>query len=210
MSESKTLEAEAPGVPEAESEGTNYRAIVEGMQDAVYVRDKDRTLLYINPAAEEFTGWTLAEAKTKPCFEIFGDPDRRCNLECPIDEAMVAGKADRHKEGTVKCRDGKVVPVEVSITPLPKSAAPARSVVILRDITRIRELEKVQMETLREFEKGVRELKRDKERFRDFAEVANEWLWETDAEHRFTLMTGNVFFGRETYIGEHGDRTWSM
>ena len=204
MSESKTLEAEAPSAAEAESESENsyYRAIVEGMQDAVYVRDKDRTLLYVNPAAEKLTGWTLKDAKTKPCYEVFGDPDRRCNLECPIDEAMVAGKPDRHKEGTVKCRDGTVVPVEVSITPLPKSAAPARSVVILRDITRIQKLENAHMEVLREFEKGVRELKRDKHRFRDFAEVANEWLWETDAEHRFTLMTGKNFFGRETYIGK--------
>lgn len=199
MSDSEIVEAEPPGADEAEI--SYLRAIVQGMQDAVYVRDKDRTLLYMNPAAERLTGWGLDEALKHPCYNIFGDPDRRCNLDCPIDRAMVSGKPARHAEGTVALRDGKVVPVEVSITPLPKSADQTGAVVIVRNIAHVRGLEQSHLTVLREFEQSVRELKRDEVRFRDFAELSNEWLWETDAEHRFTLMTGTAFFAREKYIG---------
>lgn len=200
MSESETLVAETPS---AEASNDQYfRAIVEGMRDAVYVRDKDRTILYMNPAAEELTGWSVSETKVHPCYRIFGDPDQRCNLECPVDQAVVDDQFVRHKEGTVTTRAGEVIPVEVSITPLSKDAGNARAVVILRDITRMRQLEDAHMNVLREFEASVRELKRNETRFHDFAEVSNEWLWETDTEHRFTLMTGKSFFAREDYIGK--------
>jgi PAS domain S-box-containing protein len=33
-------------------------------------------------------------------------------------------------------------------------------------------------------------LRESEERFRDFAEVSADWIWESDAEHRFTLFTG--------------------
>jgi len=200
MSETETVTAKLPSTSEAED--SFFRAIAEGMQDAVYVRDKDRTILYINPAAAQMTGWKEIETAVHPCYRVFGDPDQRCNLECPIDQAIADGKAARHKEGTVTRRDGTVVPVEVSITPLPKSFGQARAVVILRDIGRVRGLEDAHLNVLREFEEGVRQLKLDETRFRDFADLSNEWLWETDAEHRFTLITGKAFFGRESYLGK--------
>ena len=30
-------------------------------------------------------------------------------------------------------------------------------------------------------------------RFQDFAEIASDWFWETDASHRFTFISGNRF-----------------
>lgn len=33
-------------------------------------------------------------------------------------------------------------------------------------------------------------LKASQDRFRDFAEVGSDWLWETDTEHRFTFVDG--------------------
>ncbi len=36
------------------------------------------------------------------------------------------------------------------------------------------------------------ELRRSEERFRDFALSASDWMWETDADHRFVWMSPNV------------------
>lgn len=199
MSDMKTLERDRPEESE-ETEGY-LRAIVEAMEDAVYVRDIDRTILYMNPAAERLSGWSFEESKVHPCYRIFGDPDQRCNVDCPIDKALAEGRATRHKEGTLSHRDGKVVPVEVSIAPLAK-AGNARAAIIMRDIAPMRDLEATYMDVLREVEQKARELKQDEARFRDFADLSNEWLWETDADHRFTLLTGQAFFGRESYIGK--------
>lgn len=38
----------------------------------------------------------------------------------------------------------------------------------------------------------IEERQRAEARFRDFAEVASDWLWETDAEHRYTYVSANV------------------
>ena len=44
-------------------------------------------------------------------------------------------------------------------------------------------------------------------RFRDFAEVASDWLWETDAEYRFTYVSENIErnsgYPASYYLGRH-------
>ena len=39
---------------------------------------------------------------------------------------------------------------------------------------------------------AARALQENEERFRDFAETASDWYWETDAEHRFSYMSPRV------------------
>jgi PAS domain-containing protein len=36
------------------------------------------------------------------------------------------------------------------------------------------------------------ERRESEQRVRDFSEVASDWFWETDAEHRFTYESENV------------------
>lgn len=177
------------------------RAIVEEMHDAVYVRGTDRNIIYMNPAAEKFSGWSLEEALKVPCYKVFGDPGERCNGKCPIDPVVATGKPTRHMEGFVETRAGKNVPVEVSVTPLPDQAGIAGAVVIVRDISQIRALDQDRLDAMREFEKGVRKLKQSEARFRDFASMAVDWLWETDADHRFTYVAGNTVAEPEHFMG---------
>ncbi|MGO8917566.1 MAG: PAS domain S-box protein [Stellaceae bacterium] len=46
-----------------------------------------------------------------------------------------------------------------------------------------------------ELQRQVEAYDRAEARFRDFAEIASDWLWETDAEHRFTYVSENVAGG---------------
>ena len=61
-------------------------------------------------------------------------------------------------------------------------------------------------ERLAEMERGVAARDRAEARFRDFAEIASDWLWETDAELRFTYVSANVEAGSGSpaaaYIGK--------
>ena len=56
-----------------------------------------------------------------------------------------------------------------------------------------------------ELERRLAERDRDEARFRDFAGIASDWLWETDAELRFTYVSANVEAGSgapaASYIG---------
>ncbi len=54
------------------------------------------------------------------------------------------------------------------------------------------------------------DLKRSEERFRDIAEVGSDWIWETDEQHRFTMVAGRAqglldLIGKTRWEGIHGD-----
>ena len=63
-----------------------------------------------------------------------------------------------------------------------------------------------------------RQLGSSEQRFRDYADVASDWYWETDAEHRITYLSerffaatgpdGQLALGQrvENFMREHSDR----
>ena len=55
-----------------------YKTILENMNESVYVCDLDMNILYINPASEKLSGWSLHEALGKKCDQVFGDDDVVC------------------------------------------------------------------------------------------------------------------------------------
>jgi len=46
------------------------------------------------------------------------------------------------------------------------------------------------------------ELARSEARYRQFAELASDWHWESDSEHRFTYMSGNLDVHEEQQLGD--------
>ncbi len=189
-------------------------AVLEHLPEAVYVRSAKRELLYINPAAEQLTGYALDTALTLPCFKVFGDVEARCNENCPVDRAIGTGEPLRHLEGTVVDKTGRTVPVEVTVAPVDDERNEAAALVILRDLSKMRNLETTQVKALMAAEKANQALEESEARFRDFASLSSDWLWETDEEHRFTYMSGRTiddpskFIGRrrEEFIDITGDR----
>ena len=143
--------------------------ILDTMNDAIYVRDRNRKLLYINPAAERLTGWSVQEALAQPCYKTFGDPGEACNRVCPIDRCIDLEQGTEHSQGHLVRRDGSVLDMRVSMAPLKDGDEVVGAVVALQDIS---------------------ELRASEERFKDFAEAASDWLWETDEELRFTEVKG--------------------
>ncbi|MDJ0608156.1 MAG: ATP-binding protein [Kiloniellales bacterium] len=75
--------------------------------------------------------------------------------------------------------------------------AVARAVRSLRDMAvdhrKAKEaLERAQSELEQRVEERTRELHASEKRFRDYAEASGDWFWETDADLRFTYMSGAV------------------
>jgi PAS domain S-box-containing protein len=55
-----------------------------------------------------------------------------------------------------------------------------------REVEAREDIEKARMNA----EAAMRDAQQSEARFRDIAEVGSDWIWETDAEHRFTLIAG--------------------
>ena len=128
-------------------------ALLEAMSEAVYVVDRDRTITYWNPAAEQLTGFPAAEVVGKRCrdgvLNHVDDAGRSlCRHRCPLLATMRDG-ASRDACVFLHHRDGHRVPVEIRAAPLRGPAgAVIGAVEVFHDDTRRRE----QAERLSELE----------------------------------------------------------
>ncbi|MEJ2718661.1 MAG: PAS domain-containing protein, partial [Deltaproteobacteria bacterium] len=59
-----------------------HQTALDSMREVVYIRDLDMNILYMNPASVELTGWSLEEAKSTKCYELFGGEHARCKELC--------------------------------------------------------------------------------------------------------------------------------
>lgn len=125
-----------------------YKVILENMTEQVYVRDLDMNILYINPAAEKLTGWSLDEATGKKCYDIFGDEKQTCKNVCPVEKAISEKLDIHHHEGKLKTRSGEERDMKVSISPLRENDTMTGAIVVMEDITRLREIEKTNVKSM--------------------------------------------------------------
>ncbi|MEE9119943.1 MAG: PAS domain S-box protein [Syntrophobacteria bacterium] len=144
-----------------------YKAVVENVSAQVYVRDLDMNILYINPASERLTGWSLQEAMGKKCYEVFGDENLTCKEVCPADEAVSWRFHILHHEGKLKTRSGDMRDMQVSISPLHDGDDVIGAVVLMQDITRLKEVEQTKVKTPITLEKEIEERKRAGELLRE-------------------------------------------
>ncbi len=98
------------------------KEILDQMFEGAYIVDKDRTILYWNPAAEKLTGYRAAQVIGRRCNDdLLIHVDEKgnilCNNSCPLTFALQEGKV---KEAAVFLRhaQGHRVPVTVRAIPL--------------------------------------------------------------------------------------------
>jgi len=104
--------------------GNIYKSALENMNEAVYIRDLDKNIIYMNPASEALTGWSFKEARGKKCREVFGDGTE----DCPE-------KGLHLRENRLNARSGEVRQVLQSTSPLYRGKTVNGAIVVLRDIT---------------------------------------------------------------------------
>ena len=160
------------------------RALFEGIEDAVFVHDKDGRILDANPAACRRLGYTREEFLRLNTRDI-DDPDFAAGYE----QRLKAQLAHGHLccEGRHRTKDGRIIPVDINTSTIQLEDQPA-VLAVIRDITDRKALEETRREFLMSQTRGARaleaknqELARSEARYRRFTEgsldavvVANE------------------------------------
>ena len=107
--------------------------------DGVIATDPNGSVLILNKIAEDMTGWTLAEARGRPIWEVFRviDETSRKPVDDPALKALRERSMTRLEAGALlKTRDGREIPVEDSGAPiLGSDGSLAGAVLIFRDVT---------------------------------------------------------------------------
>ncbi len=113
--------------------------------DAVVTVDNDCHVTYLNPVAEDLTGWSTSEAVGRPISELLNliEEQSRLTTVNPITRALADGSVQGLKNHTILVRrDGREIPVEDSAAPIKNAAGKViGAVMVFHDVTERREKE---------------------------------------------------------------------
>jgi len=112
-----------------------FKRLVENMNEAVWMGDKNERTVYANPKFCQIMGYTLEEMLGRESYDFWTEESARRVKEVNV--------TDRHSgvsssyEGDLLTKDGKAIPVLVSGTPLPDGG----TIGIITDLTEVKKKE---------------------------------------------------------------------
>ncbi len=118
-----------------------HETILNSMSEAVYVVDRMVRIQYANPAAEKLTGHRVDDSLGRFCREIFCEESHRCADACPPKQSMKEGAPVLHREAETRNRNGELRQTQISISPYFEGEECIGAVIVIKDITDLREAE---------------------------------------------------------------------
>ena len=144
--------------------------------DEVIVTDTSGKITFMNPVAEELTGWNEEESKGKPLEQVFKiiNEDKGKPVENPVERVLKEGKVVGLANHTVLItKDGKQIPIDGSGSPINDDKGNIIGVVLtFKDITERKQTEEA--------------LRASEERFRGVAERSSDIILLIDKKGRVT------------------------
>lgn len=133
----------------------NLRITLNSIGDAVIATDTDGFVTRMNPIAEQYTGWRIAEALGRPLTEIFNiiDAQTRTAIENPVTQVLCSAEAvDLANHTLLIDQSGMEYQIADSAAPIKDDDGKMAGVVLVfRDVTeeyRVREALKLNEERL--------------------------------------------------------------
>ena len=116
-----------------------FANVIDSVGDGVVVIDRDGLVTLMNPAAEEIAGVSRRQAYGAPFTTLFKGEGALLEM---VQKTAATGMSVADHENVVLRKLGKITPVSVITSPLLMSSGErVGTIVVLRDLTSIRELE---------------------------------------------------------------------
>lgn len=174
---------------------------------ALFIMDEHQQCVYMNPAAEALTGYTLSETKGRTLHDVIhhtrpdGRPYPLC--ECPIDQAFPTNNREQGEEVFVH-KDGHFYPVAYTASPIREGDRPIGTIIEVRDITQEKLAEQAQQASLyreqalrAEVEASHQQIAQSAERLNLALTAAQLGTWNWDAKTDIVTFSdrGAAIFG---------------
>ena len=117
----------------------DYEALVSGLPDALVGVDADLRIILWNPAAEDLLGRSARRVTGRALKEVF-PPET--SLVRHLTDTLLTGESRSESSAVIEGPDGRPVHVSLLTAPLAgRSGAVSSAVAVVRDISRLRQLE---------------------------------------------------------------------
>lgn len=161
---------------ELESSEERYRRLVETAPEVIYVLDRRGVLTSLNPTFANITGWKSEEWVGKEFAPLIHPDDLPTALE--TFQQCLAGESPPPYELRIRTSGGGYRVGEFTSGPHVVEGEILGEQGIVRDVTDRKEAQRKLWESLRRFE--------------DIAESTREWIWEVDADGKYTYSSPMV------------------
>jgi PAS domain S-box-containing protein len=149
-----------------------FRITLSSIGDAVITTDPDGKVTFLNPVAEQLTGWTSPEVYGLPVAQVFPIFDERTRqpLENPMGAVVQSGQMVGLANHTALIsRDGAAIPIEDSAAPIRDAGGQLLGVVmVFHDVSHKRQVEM--------------RLRESRDRLVQTTEAAEIGLWDWDLQ----------------------------
>lgn len=148
-----------------------HKLILDTAGEGIYGLDADGNTTFGNAATSRILGWHVDEIIGRKAHEVHhhshadGSPYPR--EECPIYAALTDGEVHHVDDEVFWHTDGTAVPVEYTSTPILKDGEPDGAVIVFRDITARREIERQREEAYAEIKSLKEQLEQERDYLRD-------------------------------------------
>lgn len=153
-------------------------SLIETVQIIVLVLDNDGCIVHFNPYMQKISGYRLEEVRGKDWFSTFMSKRELSRIN-KLFKLALGGTQTRGNINSIITKNGEERVIEWYDTTLKDTADNVVGLLAVgQDVT--------------ERKLAEEELKAAEKRFRDIAESISDWIWEIDAEGRYTYCTGNT------------------
>ena len=168
-----------------------FRNLIEGSIQGILIH-RDLKPLFVNEAYAQIFGYDSAE-------EILA-------MES-VEPLIAAHERERRQPNSEARMSGQAVPSRYEIDVVRKDG----SIITLQNMVRVVNWDGQQaiqntVFDITELKRAERALLQSEERPTDFSEAASDWFWETDSEHRFSVLSERfksiTGMGRSTFLGK--------
>lgn len=148
-----------------------HQLILDAAGEGVYGLDCNGKITFTNAAATEILGWKAEDVEGHAAHEVHhhshADGSKYPRIECPIYAALQDGEVHRIDNEVFWHIDGSAVPVEYISTPIRENGKLNGAVVIFRDISARKEIEKQREAAFVEIKKLKEQLEQERDYLRE-------------------------------------------
>lgn len=176
ISERKTMERQRQeAYDELVRLQTEQKLILDAAGEGIYGLAADGRLAFGNAATEEILGWKVDEILGQKAHDIhhhsYADGSPYPREDCPIYAALKDGAVHRRDDEVFWHTNGNPVPVEYTSTPITQDGKPNGAVVVFRDVTERKRIERERAEAYAEIKTLKEKLEQERDYLRDEIDV---------------------------------------